>query len=112
MRWLRLLKRRSRFDSRTIGSTDAGKTTKAISASVQSFKNATTMSATSEVASRITEATASVSAVRTSATSLVTRDRMSPVGVRLKNASDRRWMCSFSSSRRSPMMRWPTRSMR
>ena len=50
------------------------------------------MSTRSDVVSRMTDATASVSAVRISATSLVTRESVSPVGVRLKNASESRWM--------------------
>ncbi len=72
---------RKRRDNRRIGSTVSGNATKAISASVQSMKNATAISTRSDVKSFITEATASVSALRMSSTSLVMRESSVAVGV-------------------------------
>ncbi len=74
---------RSRRDKRSNGITVTGNATRAISVSRQSMTNATTTSTASEVKSFITEATASVSALRNSSTSFVMRESSVAVGVRL-----------------------------
>ena len=40
--------------------------------------------------------------------SFAMRDCTSPVRVFVKNASDMRWRCAYTATRRSRMIRWPT----
>src|SRR5690348_7728009 len=82
--------------SRMIGSTDAGKTKKAMDARTQSFKKATTIKTTSEVESFKKEASASVIEYLKSETSLLTRDRRVPLGCRWKKETDKDWKCRLS----------------
>ena len=72
-----------------IGRTEAGKTKNAMDASTQSFRKATTINTTSEVASFKKDASASVIAERTSWTSLLIRVSSVPVGFLRKNDNDR-----------------------
>ena len=67
---------------RRIGKIDAGKTIEAITAKTQSFRKTTTIKTIRDIASRMREATESVSAARTKATSLLTREMRVPVGWR------------------------------
>src|SRR5439155_12071650 len=48
-----------------------------------------------------------VSTLSTPPTSLITRDSTSPVFVRVKNASERRWRWPYTATRSSCMTCWP-----
>ena len=77
-----LLERRTFLYTCVSGRIVTGKTIKASRARNQSFRNATTTNAARVVVSLIIEAVAWVSASRTTVVSLVTRERIVPVGFR------------------------------
>src|SRR6185503_1192898 len=89
--WPRRVKRLIFLLKRMIGSTDAGNTKKAMEARTQSFKKATMIRTTSEDASFMKDANASVIAYLSKNTSLFTLDSSVPVGWRWKKDSDKDW---------------------
>ena len=100
--------RRRSLPTRRVRSAKSGISANANSASCQLSKSMPTIVATTVVALEAIDVAVFVTTFWTPPMSFEIRDCTSPVRVRVKNASERRWRCRKTAVRRSCITRWPT----
>ena len=101
------ISRRS-FPTRRVSSAKIGISANANSASCQLSTSMPTIVAATVVTFDAIEVAVLVTTLCTPPMSFEIRDCTSPVRVRVKKASDRRWRCRKTAARRSCITRWPT----
>ena len=95
--------------TRRVSRTNTGSSANATSESCQLRNSIANAVAMTVVTFETMDVAVDVTTLCTPPMSLAMRDCTSPVRVRVKNASERRWRCAYTDARRSCMTSWPMR---